>query len=169
MESLDWFGYSSDNSICGNSMDVQALLPFLQNRPHKIIELAVLIDDKEESALWEGEEPMLQTQPWQTVESVLELTETKFVSTIHLIFEGGEINYQMGEFYVKFPVGEDLRTPTIKLLEHYGYYAGDMIIDTCLKHPGMHFLHYVRGKQPTDITEELERMIEWSNALPQYL
>jgi len=55
------------------------------------------------------------------------------------------------------------------LLEHYGYYAGDMIIDTCLKHPGMHLLHYVRGKQPTDITEELERMIEWSNALPQYL
>jgi len=165
MESLGWFGFSNNNSICGSSIDVQALLPFLQNRPHKLIELAVLVDDKEESALWEGEEPLLQTQPWQTVKRILELSETKFLSTMQLTFESGEINFQMGEFYVKFPEGEDLRTPTSKLLEQYGYYAGDMIIDTCFKYPGMHLLHFARGKHPQDIATELERMISWSKKL----
>ncbi len=96
-----------------------------------------------------------------TVSQVFEIDKT--ICYLDIQFEaGGGIHYLKGQLNVQYPEGMDLTVPVRKLLEMYGYYAGDEIISFCLKHRGKHYLPFVMGLHPEEITDEFESMLEYT-------
>ena len=95
-----------------------------------------------------------------TIISVIETAELKEVVELNIEFEnGGFLNYSYGDLYIDPPRDLDIITPTKKLLEMYGYYAPDEIISFCYNHRGKHYLPFVLGLYPEEITDELQRML----------
>lgn len=161
MESLIWFGFSSHGDMACHSVDAQTCMLFLCKHPHWVVELDVMEGNKEVSQLREGEEPLLVKADWETVSQVFEIDKT--ICYLDIQFEaGGGIHYLMGQLNVQYPEGMDLTVPVRKLLEMYGYYAGDEIISFCLKHRGKHYLPFVMGLHPEEITDEFESMLEYT-------
>ena len=161
MEVLSWFGFNDLGHLGYNSVDAQAALLFLGKLKHRITEFATLDGTEEVNQLWEGEEPLWVAHNYQTVSSIIETADNKLIVALSIEFEGGgQINYSYGELYVDLNEGQDIISPTKKLLAAYGYYAPIEIINFCLKHRGKHYLPFVLGMHPEDITDELERMLE---------
>ena len=166
MNSFTWFGFNDLGHLGCNSVDPQAALLFLGKLKHRVTEFATLDGTEEVNQLCEGEEPLWVTHNYQTVSSVIEAADSKLIVALTIEFEGGgQINYSYGELYVQLNEGHDNITPNEKLLAVYGYYAPIEIINFCLKHRGKHYLPFVLGMHPEDITNELERMLEHSRQL----
>lgn len=160
MESLTWFGYNDLGHLGCNSVDAQAALLFLEKLKHRVTEFATLDGTEEVNQLWEGEEPLWVAHNYHTVSSVIETADNKLIIALTIEFEGGgQINYSYGELYVQLPKGQDIIAPTKKLLAVYGYYAPNEIINFCLKHRGKHYLPFVLGMLPEDITDEFGRIM----------
>ena len=163
METLTWFGFNDLGHLGCNSVDAQAALLFLGKLKHRITEFATLDGTEEVNQLWEGEEPLWVAYNYHTVSSIIETADNKLIVALSIEFEGGgQINYSYGELYVDLNEGQDIISPTEKLLAVYGYYAPGEIINFCLKHRGKHYLPCVLGMHPEDITDEFDRMLEHS-------
>ena len=166
MEALSWFGFNDLGHLGCNSVDAHAALLFLGKLKHSVTEFATLDGAEEVNQLWEGEEPLWVAHNYHTVSSVIETADNKLIVALTIEFEGGgQINYSYGELYVHLPESHDIISSTEKLLAVYGYYAPIEIINFCLKHRGKHYLPFVLGMHPEDITDELERMLEHSRQL----
>ena len=166
---LTWFGFNDIGHLGCNSVDAQAALLFLGKLKHRVTEFATLNGTEEVNQLLEGEEPLWVTHNYHTVSSIIETADSKLIVALTLEFEGGgKINYSYGELYVHLPEGHDIITPTEKLLAVYGYYATTEIINFCLKRRGKHYLPFVLGMHPEDITDEFERMLEHSENLKHF-
>ena len=166
MNALTWFGFNDLGHLGCNSVDAQAALLFLEKLKHRVTEFAILNGTEEVNQLWEGEEPLWVAHNYHTVSSVIETADSKLIVALTIEFEGGgQINYSYGELYVHLHEGQDIISPTEKLLSVYGYYAPTEIINFCLKHRGKHYLPFVLGMHPEDITDEFDRMLEHSRQL----
>lgn len=160
MEPLSWFGFNDFGHLGCNSVDAHAALLFLGKLKHRVTEFATLDGAEEVNQLWEGEEPLWVAHNFHTVSSVIETADSKLIVALTIELEGGgQINYSYGELYVHLPEGQDIVSPTEKLLAVYGYYAPTEIINFCLKHRGKHYLPFVLGMHPEDITDEFDRII----------
>lgn len=165
MEALSWFGFNNIGHLGCNSVDVQAALLYIGRLKHRVTEFAVLNGDEEVNQLKE-DKPYWVAHNHHTITSVIETAEFKQIVALNIDFEaGGFINYCYGDLYVQSPEGVEIVESTYKLLEMYGYFAPKEIIDFCQKHRGKHYLPFVLGMHPEDITDELDRMLQHSKHL----
>jgi hypothetical protein len=166
MESLSWFGFNDLGHLGCTTLDVESALLFIGKLKHRISKFATLDGFKEVNQLRQGEESQWVARNHHTIISVIETAELKEVVELNIEFEyGGFLNYSYGDLYIDPPRDLDIITPTKKLLEMYGYYAPDEIISFCYNHRGKHYLPFVLGLHPEEITDELQRMLMHSEQL----
>ena len=158
---INFFGYfNKTNHIGISSVGFEKAAIFLRGKDFRINELYAFKDGKEINLLRDSEERYWITKDHHIViHSLLEQNDHLPISTLEIeLINDGAINYYTGELYVKFPMGEDLKQNTMKLLETMGYYASEEIFEFCKQNPGLHLLEFVLGMQAADINDELDRM-----------
>ena len=158
---INFFGYfNKTNHIGISSVGFEKAAIYLNEKDFRINELYAFKDGKEINLLRDGEERYWITKDHHTeIHSLLEQNDHFPISTLEIeLINDGAINYYTGELYVKFPMGEDLKQNTMKLLETMGYYASEEIFEFCKQNPGLHLLEFVLGMQAKDITDEFDRM-----------
>lgn len=165
---LSWFRLSSDGLLSCRSVDPEAVLFFLGKLPHTIQRLTTLENQEEVNQLWENELPLIQTENHHTVSMLMELSSTSTVVELDILIEGGgQITYSYGELYVESENLNQLTSSAKTLLTNYGYYAPDQIIKFCQDHFFEFYLPFILGKHPEDITDEFERMLQYSIKLEE--
>jgi len=168
---INFFGYFKETNHIGlSSVGFDKAAIFLRNRDFCILELFGFKYGDEVNLLRENEKPVWVTN--QHYLSISDLLETEFTTPISYakieLADGGEIHYSAAQLFVKYPIGEDLKTKTVQLLETMGYYAAKEILQFCENNPDMHLLTFVLGMEPTDITDEFERMKKHTEQLDGY-
>ena len=165
---INFFGYfNKTNHIGISSVGFEKAAIFLRGKDFRINELYAFKDGIEINLLRDGEERYWITKDHHIeIHSLLEQNDHLPITTLEIeLINDGAINYYTGELYVKFPMGEDLKQNTMKLLETMGYYASEEIFEFCKQNPGLHLLEFVLGMQAADINDEFDRMKAHSEKL----
>lgn len=163
-----FFGFYKETNhiyICSVGFDKTAI--FLRGRDFSVKKLYGFKKDEEVDLLRKDEEPSWTTKDhYIDIGWLLDEDDSTPITYAEIDLEnGGSIYFSVGELAVSYPSGEDIKEKTIRLLETMGYYAGREIIEFCELNPDRHMLDFVLGREPKDITDEFQRMKEYTDSL----
>ena len=168
---INFFGYfKQTNAISITSVNFDKVAIFLRNHDFCVVELSGLKGGSEVNLLWENEEPCWITKEHHTsISGLLEENDTTpILYAMIKLANSGMIHFNAGELYVKYPLEEDLKMKVIQVLETMGYYAAKEILHFCENNPDTHLLSFVLGMEPIDITDEFDRMKQYTEELKHY-
>lgn len=166
MEALHFIHrYPENNAIYFNTIDTEAVIHFLRGRDFCIEEVWELKGEKdgkldEQQLGWPDEEPnWVRNNHHVELTGLMEDCENYPICYLKIKLDGGGyIDQCYGEFTICYGAGEDLKTPSLKILEMYGYYAAEKIWDLAGKHTISLPLGYLMGREPDEVTE---RELQW--------
>ena len=149
------------NALYFSSMDTEALIHFLRGRDYCIEEMWEIKDlpdgSFEEKQLgWPDEEPeWVRSEHSGALNWLMETFESHSISILFIKLDnGGFIRQDYGEFSICFGKGADLKTPALRVLEMYGYFAGEEIWALSGQHNIMLPIEGLIGYESNEITKE---------------
>lgn len=169
MERIRWFSCDENtNSLSLSSIDALAIIPFLQNLDFLIIKVTVLknnaehqISNSEEENFW------IRINHHIHMSSLIEETDCHELHSINIELEnGGSIVFEFGQLIIQYPPGADLKERMVSVFKTYGFFAGKEIWEFASQHKEPLLLDWVLAMQPTEITDEFERMLAHSKTIP---
>ena len=174
MEDLHFINRSSEfNGVYFSSMDTEAMIHFLRGRDYcveEIWEMKTFADGKfEENKLgWPNEEPSwVRSNHSKELSFLMETFDNHTISILSVkLDDGGYISQNYGEFIIRFGKGQDLKTPTLKVLEMYGYFAAEEIWSLTDQHNIMLPIDSLKGYESKDIThDDLKAVVGYGQSL----
>lgn len=161
-----WFNYNKvENSISISSVEFLAIIPFIRGKNFKVTELLAVKKNKEISLI-----PKNEPSIWITKNHSIEIShwfeENEFTPIYYaeIDLEGGAIVFNYGRLYVRYPLNQNLKEVTLKLLESLGYFSGNSLWEFCVQHPDELMLDFIHCIEENDITDEFERMLAHSRS-----
>tara|TARA_B100000963_G_C22344346_1_gene544371 strand:- start:90 stop:659 length:570 start_codon:yes stop_codon:yes gene_type:complete len=162
VEDLHFINRSSElNEVYLSSMDTEAMIHFLRGRDYcveEIWEMKTFANGQfEESQLgWPNEEPSwVRSDHSKELSFLMETFDNHTISILSIkLDDGGYISQSYGEFIIRFGKGKDLKTPTLKVLEMYGYFAAEEIWSLTDQHNIMLPIDSLKGYEAKDINED---------------
>ena len=158
---LHWFGYfKKENTITFSSVEFNLVVPFLRGRDFCIEELSTVKDNKEVNLLWPNEEPVwIYSDHYLQIRWLLEKNDFEPIYSAKIKFKkDGYLYYNYGQLDVKYPKNEDLKEDTTAFLRGLGYFATEQLWEFSEQNPFEHLLEFIVAMEPSDITDEFERM-----------
>lgn len=169
MERLTTFSRSiKGNSVYFSSLDPESIIQFLRGRDYCIEEMEAFEELQDGSwnyykLILPDEEPeWIRSNHAINLDHLMESFEKHKVYFMRIkLSNDGFINQDYGEFIIKMGHGEDLKTPTLKVLEMYGIFAGEKIWELAGNHFAFLAVSWFLGYENEEITEdELNSFIE---------
>ena len=164
MERIRWFSCNEDNnSLSLHAIDALAIVPFLKNLDFSITEITAFNDQTTSNINYESEKDWVTESHSIAISSLMEKDDNQELHSIKIELErGGLIVFEHGQLFVQYPLGENLKDRMIAVFDTYGYYAGKEIWEFSCQHKEQLLLDYVLALRPQDITDEFDKMLEYS-------
>lgn len=164
MERIRWFSCNEDNnSLSLHAIDALAIVPFLKGLDFSIKEIIAFNDQSVSHINYESEKDWVKESHSIAISSLMEKDDNQELHSIKIELErGGSIEFEHGELFVQYPLGENLKDRMIAVFDAYGYYAGKEIWEFSKQHKEQLLLDYVLALRPQDITDEFDKMLEYS-------
>ena len=105
---------------------------------------------------WSDEEPLWvrSNHAWE-INGLMETIDCHSVCNLKIKLEdGGYISQNYGEFMIRLGDGEDLKTPSIKVLEMYGFFAAEKIWKLAGDNPTSLPIDSLLGLEENDVTKK---------------
>ncbi|MDG1777022.1 MAG: hypothetical protein P8H33_06505 [Crocinitomicaceae bacterium] len=162
MEALHFIArYPEINAIYFSTIDPEAIIQFLRGRDfcvEEMWEMKHLKDGsfEEEQLGWPNEEPLWvrSNHAWE-INGLMETFDFRSVCNLKIKLEdGGYISQNYGEFMIRLGDGEDLKTPSIKVLEMYGFFAAEKIWKLAGDNPTSLPIDSLLGLEENDVTKK---------------
>ena len=162
MENLSWFSYNKEKKIVHlSSVDAMSILCLLKNRDFQITEMKGLKKKKEKDLLRKDEKRFwVNKDHYLEISSLIEENENENICSLIINFKNENgLHFSYGELWVKLDDYNILKECTIKILEQYGYFAGEIIWDIGRKEKYEIPIYFLLGMQEKDIkNDDIKKM-----------